>query len=62
MENIKYEFTYEELFKLLKHTYQEGYAMKDIVEAGLESYDPDTIVRWVLLKELKNKTKCITKD
>lgn len=58
MEEVKYEFTYNELFKLLKHTYQEGYAMSDIVEAGLESYDPDTIVRWIILKQLnKQKTK-----
>lgn len=56
MDNeIKYTFTYDELFKLLKHVYQEGYAQSDIVEAGLETYDPDTIVRWVLLKELKNR-------
>jgi hypothetical protein len=52
---INYTFTYDELFKLLKHTYQEGYAQADIVEAGLESYDPDSIVKWILLKELKNK-------
>jgi hypothetical protein len=52
---IKYTFTYDELFRLLKHTYQEGYAQADIVEAGLESYDPDGIVRWILLKELKKK-------
>jgi len=56
MDNeIKYTFSYDELFKLLKHVYQEGYAQADIVEAGLESYDPDTIVKWILLKELKNK-------
>lgn len=57
MKDIKYEFTYDELFELLKHTYQQGYATADVVEAGLESYDPDTIVRWILLKEIKNKTK-----
>jgi hypothetical protein len=54
-DEIKYTFTYDELIKLLKHVYQEGYAQADIVEAGLESYDPDTIVKWILLKELKNK-------
>jgi hypothetical protein len=52
-DEIKYTFTYDELFKLLKHVYQEGYSQADIVEAGLESYDPDTVVRWILLKELK---------
>lgn len=51
-EDIKYEFTYDELFKLLKDVYQEGYAMSDIVEAGLESYDPNSVVRWILLKQL----------
>jgi hypothetical protein len=51
-EDIKYEFTYNELFNLLKHVYKEGYAMSDIVEAGLETYDPDSIIRWILLKQL----------
>ena len=56
MDNeIEYTFTYDELFRLLKHTYQEGYAQADIVEAGLESYDPDTIVKWILEKEIKDK-------
>lgn len=57
MEEVKYEFTYDELFKLLKHTYQEGYTMSDIVEAGLESYDPDTMVRWIILKQLNKQNE-----
>lgn len=54
--NITYTFTYQELFDLLKHVYQQGYAQADIVEAGLESYNPDTEVNWII-KKLDNKKK-----
>lgn len=54
--NITYTFTYDELFELLKHVYQEGYSQADIVEAGLESYNPDTEVNWII-KKLNNKKK-----
>jgi hypothetical protein len=54
METEKiYNFTYKDLYDLLLHTYKEGYSQHNIVEAGLESYDPDGIVRWIIQKEDK---------
>lgn len=53
--NSTYTFTYEELFQLLKHTYQQGYAQADIVEAGLESYDPDRVIYWIIKKQNNKK-------
>lgn len=54
--NITYKFTYQELFDLLKEVHKQGYMLADIVEAGLESYDPDTEVDWII-KKLNNKKK-----
>ena len=42
--------TQEELHRLLVEAYRNGYATYEMVEAGLEKYDPDGYARWVLLK------------
>jgi len=48
------EISYSEMFDLLKEAYRHGFSTKDMVEAGLETYDPEGYVRWVLLKYNKN--------
>ena len=45
----KFEFTYEELLNLLKESYRNGYSVYESVNAGLEPYDADGYVRWVIL-------------
>lgn len=45
----KIELTTDELLNLLKEAYRNGYATYEMVDAGLEPYDPDGYARWVLL-------------
>ena len=47
------QLTKDELLELLKEAYRNGYAVHDMVEAGLEPYDSDGYARWVILN-LKN--------
>jgi len=47
----KIELTYEQLFELLKEAYRTGYFTYEHTDAGLEVYDAEGYVRWVLLKE-----------
>jgi hypothetical protein len=49
--NKKIELTADELLNLLKTAYKTGYATYEMVEAGLEPYDPDSYARWVLLRK-----------
>lgn len=47
-----FNLSYDELFNLLKEAYRNGYAIYEMVEAGLESYDADGYARWVLCKNI----------
>lgn len=55
VEDKKIEITYDELLALLKEAYRNGYATYEMVDAGLEPYDPDGYARWVLLGITKSK-------
>jgi hypothetical protein len=48
IDSKKIELTTDELFNLLKEAYRNGYAIYDIVDAGLEPYDADGYARWIL--------------
>jgi hypothetical protein len=48
-DNKKIELTADELLDLLKTAYKTGYATYEMVDAGLEPYDPDSYARWILL-------------
>lgn len=54
IEKIKFQLTAEELFDLLSNAYRHGYASFEIIEAGLESYDPDGYSDYIM-KGLKEK-------
>lgn len=45
----KIELTYDELYKLISEGYRNGYAVYEMVDAGLEPYDADGYTRWALL-------------
>lgn len=52
----KYLLSYNDIYELCIKAYKAGYSNHDIVEAGLESNDPDTEVRYILL-DIKDKIK-----
>ena len=43
-------FTEDELISALKDAYRHGYATYEVVNAGLEPYDPDSYARYAILK------------
>ena len=42
------ELTTSQLLNLLKEAYREGYSTYELVEAGLEPFDPDGYARWII--------------
>jgi hypothetical protein len=44
----KFTLTYQELFNLIQKSYKQGYCDYETIEAGLEGYDPESYVRYII--------------
>ncbi len=49
LDTKNFNLSYDELLNLLKEAYRNGYSTYEMVDAGLEPYDPDGWARWTLL-------------
>jgi hypothetical protein len=43
----------DQLVDLIKSAYCQGYSDHDTIEAGLEAFDPDSYVRWIISTKIK---------
>jgi hypothetical protein len=52
-------YSYEDVLKLMKQAFEQGFKKADIVEAGLEGKETEEECRWILAKYNKDDSKRI---
>ncbi len=57
-KSTSFNISYQALYILLKNAYKEGFNTFEMVEAGLEPYNPDGYSDWIVktISKYDNKT------